>query len=715
MLFSESWHLVAPLRVRLRSDVEARRQVFRGESWFVVHDRLNLQFFRLRPAAYVFLARLDDRRTVEEHWRESLSIDPENTPGQQEVVQLIAQLTGASLLQSEQAGDALQQFRRRQEGRRKQARQQVMNFLFWRIPLFDPDPLVTRAESVLRPVLNKIGLLAWFLLIAWGMKLVFERIDVLFDRSQAVLAPANLGWLYLVSVALKLWHELGHGVLCKRFGGEVRSCGILLLALLPLPFIDVTAAHAFRERRQRVLVGLGGVIFELGAAAVAVFVWAYSGDGLVNQLAYNAIFLASVTTLVFNLNPLLRFDGYFILTDLTDTPNLAKRALSQWKWLLERWVFKLPRLIPVERTVKGVVLVVLYGLASTVYRLFALWAIMLFVGDQLFGIGLVLAVIGGAVWGLGPLFKFARYLIKDQSLEQRRGRSISLATGTVSLVVILLVAVPVPNRFLMPGVVQASPATHLISETDGILVEMLARPGEAVEAGQPLLRLANPELEAAKGAVAAALEEIEARLRLARNSLPALLPALEARLKATESQRSEIERRMEALLVRAPHAGRWGTDGRDLPLGMKIPRGVSLGVVVSQGKRMFSTVVDQDEAGPLFGEPIQRVEIRIRGEADRTLQVGEWSILPGDQRRLPSRALGWAAGGTVEVAGAGEGAESQTAAEPFFEVLAELPSDGDVQLEHSRSGVAKFVLQPRPIASQAWRSLRQLFQKRYQI
>ena len=712
-LFSEAWHLVAPLRIALRYNLDIHRQVFRGEVWHVFHDALNNQFYRIRPAAYQFLTRLDGRRTVEEVWREGLLLDPENTPGQQEVVQLVAQLAEASLIQSERAGDGLRQFKQHEERRERAVKVQVMNFLFLRLPLFDPDALLSRLAAFGRVAVSRIGALAWILAVLYGLKVAFENWDELLDRSQGVLAPVNLGWLYAVSVVLKLWHELGHGLVCKRFGGQVRTFGVMFLVFLPLPYVDASAAYAFRERYQRVLTGSAGVMAELFAAAGALAVWAHTGQGLANQLAYNVIFLASVSTILFNGNPLLRFDGYFVLSDLLDTPNLAQRAVLQLKWLLERFVFGMTSLTPVERTRKAIGWLAAYGLASAIYKMLVLWAILLFIGDQLFGLGLGLAMLGVLIWGAGPLYRFGHYLLTDPRLEVHRSRALGIVGGSVGAVLIFLFAVPMPHRFRMPGVVRMEPSSQIVPIADGNIAEVYASPGALVVAGQPLLRLENIELEGRRVALREAIEETEARRRFAREALPAVLVALDKRLDSVRTQLADVERRHEGLVVRAPNSGRWAADGVEFSPGQWVPRGSSLGQIVGSERAFFSAIVSQDEAAGLFSDPIRRIDIRVRGQAGITLRSRSFRVIPGDQRRLPTPALGWTGGGEIKVED--EQHDVATTTEPFFEVVAELPNTTEVSLLHLRGGVARFVLAPRPLALQWWRSLRQLLKKRYQI
>jgi putative peptide zinc metalloprotease protein len=144
-----------------------------------------------------------------------------------------------------------------------------------------------------------------------------------------------------------------------------------------------------------------------------------------------------------------------------------------------------------------------------------------------------------------------------------------------------------------------------------------------------------------------------------------------------------------------------------------VPRGSSLGQVVGSEKALFSAIVSQDEAAGLFSDPIRRIDVRVRGQAGITLKSRSFRVLPGDQRRLPTPALGWTGGGEIKVED--EQRDAATTTEPFFEVVAELPNTTEVSLLHLRGGVARFVLAPRPLALQWWRSLRQLLKKRYRI
>ncbi|MBN2061245.1 MAG: M50 family metallopeptidase, partial [Deltaproteobacteria bacterium] len=321
--FSESWHRVANLKVSLRPTVSVRKQMFRGEIWYVLQDPFNNQFFRLRPEAHDFVINLRPDRTVEQVWMDCLDRHPDEAPGQEDVIQLLTQLYFANLLYFERAADSGKMFERYRKRRQREIRSKLLSIMFVRIPLLDPDRMLKLLMPLFRIIISPLGAIIWVLVVAVAGKLVIDRFDMATDQVQGILAPDNLFLMYLGLVIIKSLHEFGHAVVCKRFGGEVHIMGVMLLVFTPLPYMDATSSWAFRSRWRRAFVGAAGMITEVFVAALAAFLWAYTGPGTLHSLAYNMMFIASVSTILFNGNPLLRFDGYYILSDLLDIPNLS--------------------------------------------------------------------------------------------------------------------------------------------------------------------------------------------------------------------------------------------------------------------------------------------------------------------------------------------------------------------------------------------------------
>ncbi|MGV3775039.1 MAG: hypothetical protein ACO1QB_19235 [Verrucomicrobiales bacterium] len=712
--FSESWYRIANQRISLRSGVNARRQTFRGQRWIVLDNPFNNQFFRLRPAAWEFVARLRPDRTVEEVWKECMERFPDEAPGQEAVIQLLSQLYYANMLQYEMATDSAKLFERFEKTKQRETRSKWMNIMFMRFPLFDPDVFLNKTIGVVGKLISPIGAIIWFLIIGFGLKLAMDNWTGLKDQSQSILSPSNLPWLYLCLVFIKTFHEFGHAYFTKKFGGEVHTMGILLMIFTPTPYVDATASWAFRNRWHRVLVGCAGMIVELMIAAFAMVVWVNTSPGTLHNLAYNVVFIASVSTLMFNLIPLLRFDGYYILSDILDIPNLYQRANKQLRYWTERYAFGLKREENPAPNKKEAGWLTTFGISSGIYRIFVFANILLFVADRLLLLGIIMAVVCAISWIITPTVKLFKYLSSDPKLERHRPRAVGVSLAAAAVVVVLLQVIPFPSHFRAPGVLEAQRWTQVVNEAPGQLAKILVTPGSKVIKGQPLAVFSNAELPLQLEAAQAALAETEARLLQARRYDTASLKPLQSRLEAVQKRIENIKKDMALLTVVARQDGLFIAPQIEDSISRWLGRGTPLGLIVDPSSFEFVATVMQEDVDSLFSNPLKdTAEIRLFGQADNSLTATNFRKIPAEKQYLPSPALGWAAGGEVPVAQ--DDPQGQKAAEPFFEVRSDVDSLPEVMLAHGRAGKIRFDLPSEPLLPRAVRRLRQLIQKRYQI
>jgi putative peptide zinc metalloprotease protein len=708
---SESWHRVADQRLTLRPDVRVRRQFFRGELWYVLEDPLTNQFFRLPARAWAFVARLRPDLTVQQAWEACVRAQPDTAPGQEETIQLLARLHQANLLQSDQPPDSARLFERQRQRERRQWQARLLGIMFARIPLWDPDRFLQRVLPLMRWFLGPAGWCLWVATVGWAVKVAVDHAPELMRQTDRILAPDNWLLLYVGFALLKLLHELGHALVCRHLGGEVHTLGIMFLIFTPVPYVDVTSAWGFRERAHRIWVGLAGMWVELFVAALMTFVWAGTAPGTVHSLAFNMMFVASVSTILFNANPLMRFDGYFILSDLLDIPNLYTRANQMLGYVVERFAFGCTTAVSPARSRREAVWLLLYAVCGHVYRVVVFAGILLFVGKRFLLLGVLMAVACLIGWVVAPLVRAVAYLAASPRLERCRLRAWTVSGAALAGVFLVLGGVPLPHHFRAEGVLRSDRYTLLAAPTEGRLVEILAPPGRNVQAGDPLLRLENPELEWERQLARAQWEETVARERRALHDATADLRPLAARRAALEKRIREIEAEQALQLVRAPHAGRWVAPELDQAVGRWIPRGTTLGLVLSEENFLFEAAVTQREAAWLFAQPLRAAEVRFRGQAGTPLTVTAQRVVPAEHRQLPSPALGWRGGGKIPVAL--DDPSGRRAAEPFFLVRAELARDPAVTLLHGRSGQIRYTLPPEPLLRQWGRRLHQLLQREY--
>ncbi|MDQ8198763.1 peptidase M50 [Pelagicoccus enzymogenes] len=712
-VFDESWYRVKDCRLRLLPGIELVRQRFKGEQWYVVCDKLGHQYFRIRPEAYKFVCHLENENCVEDAWNEALRVDPENSPSQGDVVQLLSQLYRSGLLRGDRMADieALAEVRKTEKATK--TKQQWASFLFLKIPLFNPDPFLKKTIALFSWCFAPFGFIVWLLVLALGIQALALNWGEFKDVSEGLLGLSNLPLLYLAMIITKTLHEFGHAYACRRYGREVPEMGVMLLVFNPLPYMDASASYAYTHKHRRVLVGAAGMYVEIFVAGLAILYWANAGDGTMSRLAYNMAITASVSTILFNLNPLLRFDGYHILTDLSETPNLQMRAQQLIKFAVNRYGFGL-RGQPVPANSLGeVVGLTTFFFASWIYRMFLLVSILFFVSKQWLIAGVIIAIVFAVMWLVVPIVKGARYVISGTELMNNRSRAVLVSAGSILAIAAFLTWVPLPHYFRTDGIVQSNPFVNVYAGTAGELVSIDTPSGSMVQAGQLLVSFRNPELEQEAHLVELEYERLLLLIRSDQSVDGAQLEGLLAKKEALLVRREEAKRRLAELQVKAPVSGRWIAPGlHEYEDGM-VARGSPLGFVRGEREFRFSAVVRQKDVDRLFTEIGDTAEVKLFGQENVTMQLSKVTPIPAEQSQLPSASLGVMGGGNVGV-NTNERSGS-TSSEPFFEIRSTLHVPEGQIANHGQRGVARLRLPNLPLGRQWYLRVRQAFQKEYQL
>ena len=715
--FSENWHRVAALRVALRPTVRVRLHQGRGASWYVLQERIKNGFFRVQPAGWAFIARLRPEATVDEVWREAIEATPTETPGQEEVFQLLVALSAGNMLYVEGAADERRLLERAEARTRKPLSARISELLFMRIPLLDPEPLLRRLDPLIRVLFSPGAAVLALLFLGWGFAEFLLHSGRALEQTQGILQPQNLPLLFVAVFLAKALHEFGHAAMCRRFGAEVRTTGVMLLMFTPLPYVDVTASWGLRSRWQRAAIGAGGMLMDLLVAAAATLVWTRSPPGELSALCHNLMFTAAVYTLLFNLNPLMRFDGYYILSDLVGVPNLYEqaraaagrrfRALVQRQARDERDSDHPPG---TEWTLAT------FFVASNVYRLAVMGGIVLFIADAYFGLGLVVAAALAFTSFVRPLGQQLGRL-RDPFFRARHARPLRRGAVAAALLVLALLLVPLPDNRVLLGIAEASAQAPVFTDVAGIIGQVHQRSGSWVEPGAPLVTMANPELTAELAGVQAQVARAQLQANKALEGGAVDLAPLQERLRTLAVMQATLEAQIASLAVVAEQAGVWVAPDIATKRGSWVGRGVELGRLVDDRTHLFRGVIRQDAGAILSGARQERLEVRLEGERGHSLHATRLTLVPHSSTQLPSAALGPAAGG--EIAVEANDPSGRRSVEPYFLLEAQIEDPdwqgGATGVRTGRSGWIRIPLPWRPAAAQAWTGMRQFFQRRYRV
>lgn len=721
--FHESWYRVAGLHPRLLANVHVYRQHFRGRIWYVLENPSSNKFSRVSSDAYRFLALLDGKRNVSEAWRISNEQYGDGSPTQGEVIQLLAQLFSSNLLYAELASDTESLFSRYKTRVRREIQGLITNLLFFRIPLLDPDYFLERWVNVFGRVFSVPGLVLWLLIVITGLYFAINNVNELIYQSADVLKPDNLIFLYLSTALIKVFHEFGHAFACKRFGrlngsgGQVHVMGVMFLVFVPLPYMDASSAWAFREKRHRAVVGLSGLMVELTAAAVAVVIWAHTSTGTLHIIAYNIIFVASVSAVLFNGNPLLRFDAYYVLSDLVEIPNLAQRSKDYIYYFVKKYFWKVKGIKNPSHGTGEKFWLVFYGFASTFYRIYISIQILLFLNDRLPEELFILVPLfaGSAVvmWLFFPLGKFIRYLATDAELIKNRGRAVISTLVVLVLAVICLGIIRVSDYCRVEGIVEPVNLGIVYAGSDGFVIDYLFSGENVIPHGRSLIKAVNPALEAEKKSLLAELRSIKTQQLIAKKQEVAVVQILAEQIGALEEKIERVNFELSSLNLKSSLSGTWVSSDIERMKGMYLLRGQQLGFVANLDNVIVRATAKQELAALIVEQAYRDLEVRVKGSPDIMFTGKIEKIFPAGHEVLPSEALGYTVGGDMPTVS--QDARGTKTAEKFFEIRIRPDRGETVRLLTGQRVVARIKLHSRPLASQWWRSVRQLFQRRFHI
>jgi len=705
-LVNSHWYRVASLAPRLREGLALHPQRYRGQLWYVVEDRINGKHHRFDAAAYRLIQLFDGKSSVDQIWLRLAAQAGEHLPSQEDLLALLGQLHALDLLASDAVPDLAELRERDARHARQQWKQRWLNPMALRVPLLDPDAWLAPLANTLRPVLNRWGLLAWlaWVMPALGLALMHCR-ELTQNFAEQLLAFDNLILLALVFPLVKLLHELGHGIACKLHGGEVHDAGVMLLLFLPVPYVEASSAWTFADKRARMLVGAAGILVELGVAAGAFYLWLLQEPGIAKAMAYNVAVLASVTTVLFNGNPLLRYDGYYVASDLLEIPNLAPRANQYWRYLVERHVLRRERAVSPVSAQGEAGWFFAYAPLSFAYRLIVMFSISAFVATQYFVVGMALA-LWSLVSGLGvPVYNTLAWLQRVLVRKEAGAGPQRLVLAGVIVALLALFALPLPSRSQAEGVLALPDDSQLRARQGGFVEALLVKPGEWVEAGTVIARLHDPAVERELAVQLAREEAAQARLDAALVDEPARLEQYRLELAREQSASRHQRARVGRLALQARAAGRlWLADATDLP-GRHVREGQSIGSVIPDAPARVKVIVDQ-AAADAIRRHTTAVQVRLPFDVERVWAAQVLQVVPAASTELPSAALGRQGGGAAPTDPRDE--SGRKALVSHFEYELALPADFPHRLVGSHVAV-RFVHPDESLGPRLWRAARRQF------
>jgi putative peptide zinc metalloprotease protein len=649
-LISPHWYRVAKLRPKLHDQVKIHRHDYRGLIWFLLENATTERSHRFNPAAYQFIGLMDGERCVQEIFDRVAEQLDEYAPGQEEIIDLMSKLYEADLLKSEALVDTEEMFERQSRQRTSKLKQRFSNPVALRFALWDPEDFLNRHATKVSWIFSKWVAFLWLALMVYsGLQAAQNWPQVSYYFGVNALSPYNLLLMFVLYPPLKFIHELGHAFSAKLEGGEVHEMGVNFLMFMPVPYVNVSTATHFRSRYKRILVSAAGILVESFLAALGLLLFLAAQPGLVQSIGFNIFLIGGVSSLFFNGNPLLKYDGYYMLADAIGIPNLFQRSSQYWQYFFQRYLFGLREAVSPANAPGETPWFVVYSLLSLAYRLGILWFILVVVTEKFFYAGILLAAWLIGIQIVRPLYKALHYIVASPALNRKRNRALMSSLALAVTLIAVIGFMPIPSYTMSEGVVWQPDEVRLRVAQDGFIASLEVENNQKVTRGAPLIRLKDPFLRSEAKIAAARVKELKSRYRASRANSQIEAGIDREELKVAVSELEFLLAKTRAMSIDAFKDGRVMLLDADDLQGRFVRRGDLLGYILNDEMPTVRMAVSQDHIGQLR-EKIVDISIRFASnpQQDFTAQILRQS--PEATNQLPSAALSTTGGGKFVVA-----------------------------------------------------------------
>lgn len=595
----------------LRDDLQFSLQRHGAEDCYVIEDSATSKYFCIGLPEYIFISLLDGTTSVNEavaYTATTLGPDAFTTNQAAAICKWLVD-TGLGYTAASQRTDRLVDVAQKSE---EQRHAEWLNPLIFKMPLLQPDQLLTSLTGKLGWMVGWPSFLVWLAVIFTACQHVFTNWTALTSNANGIFAPGNRIALVVCWILLKVVHELAHGVVCKKFGGHVREAGLLFIVLAPIPYVDVTSSWRFSSKWQRIMTGAAGMYIELFCGAVAAIAWCHTQPSLAHQVAYNVMITATLTTILFNANALMRFDGYYILSDFLEIPNLYSLGQAYTRSLGRRYYFGLPTTLPAW-TSRNSWIIKSYGLLSFLWRFLVCGSLVITAATLFAGAGIVLAILGLAMWIGVPAIKLIRTLADRSGPEQPNQLQFAVSLTTTIMAFLLVWMLPQPGGVRVPAVVAYDPLHIIRAPYSGFVDEIHVEPGQQVNQGDVVAVMRNPQLESEAADLQLAISQSELRRRVFREQND--IAAAQAEAEDQTAYRLELDERQRQLArsrIVAPADGTVLARDLNSKLGTFLEEGQELLAVGDRQSKRLEIAIPQENIEIFTAQVGAQLEVLVR-------------------------------------------------------------------------------------------------------
>ncbi len=724
--------------IRKRPDLTAKQQRYLGQSYWIVKDPVGLNYFRFQDEEYAILQMLDGQTSLDEIKERFEAEFPPQKITLEELQQFLGQLHRSGLIVAGVPGQGRHLRKRRDERWRQQMLATLSNVLCIRFKGVDPERFLNWLYPKVRWLFSPVVFVLCMVLAVSALTLIAVEFEVFrsklpgfyqfFSPTNAILLAVSLGFT-------KVLHELGHGLTCKHFGGECHEIGIMILVLTPCMYCNVSDSWMLPNKWHRAAIGAAGIFVELTLAAIATFIWWFTEPGLLHYLSLNVMFISSVSTILFNANPLLRYDGYYIMSDIVEIPNLRQKATTILSRKLGHWFMGLEPPDDPFLPERNQAFFALYTVAAVMYRWLILASILMFLFKvfEPYGLKVVGQLIAAtAIWGLlfQPIYKLGKFFYVPGRWHKVKKPRMYASLGGLAVIVTAFLWWKLPYHIVASLETRVLDAKSVFVNVPGKLEEIKVTLGDRVQAGDVLAQLSSVPLELEITDLEGQREVAEKKLdtlRLLGHEVSMANSQLETALKALATIDGKLEEKhqqRERLQLTAPRDGvvlpppwvpkredpsgklsKWhGTPFEPQNMGCYLEEGTRFCLVGDPEQMEAVLIIDQSDID--FVAPGQEVEIKLDHLPFETFH-GKIEKIAEEEMEFSPRRMAAKQGGEVPTKTDPETGVERPASTSYYAGV-HLPDPDDLFRTGLR-GRAKVHVRKQTLGQRVWRLLTRTF------
>jgi len=658
-IFSPLWYKVSNLKISLDKQVVIQKQYSGKKKYYIICNTITNKHYRFHTNTYPFVGLLKGECTINEIWEHLNSAQNETDPTQGEIIQLLTRLAACDLIQVSGKNSFFEFHKRRKEEKEKTFKSKMLNPLSIRMHVANPDKFIEKTYPYIRWLFSLSMLFCALIFIVLGiMNIIIYQDDFYQDLQNNILDMSNLIILIPCYIIIKFFHELGHAYMIKKFHGRVTDFGFVFMAFIPFAYVDASASIMFKEKYKRLSVISIGMLIELFLASISFLIWINIDDSTLKVICLNITVIGIFSVFFFNGNPLLKYDGYYLLSELCNIPNLKTKYKEYLSYYFRKYIYGEHNIeVDSSYSILKKFFILIYGTLSFIYQFIIFFTILIYITNKYLFFGLLVSIWVMLTQLFTPLYSYFKNTIKQSQFTSNTKRVIGSWMLIFSTLYVVLFLIKMPYFIYAEGVVKIPDNLIVKAQTDGFVQAIHKSSGHQVSTTEPIASLDNPSLLYEKIYFTNKLKEAELEYSANLNNDYTKSMNFREESHKLKSKLLHINCKINKLSIKSKSDGNLILVQQNELMGKYLKKGDIIGYVNNGQPPIIQVIIPQSKID-IINDDITTIKIKYNLYAQTEYTGKLLSAKPILSKKLPSASLAKSGGGSIKTKDNGHALEA---------------------------------------------------------